>query len=129
MTTLHCVLVGAIGAGCTAVASVASPASYITAKQPARIWVLPGPNQRTVTVDAPRVIGDTIVGTVNGEAAKFPLGEGSSVRAEQVSVGRTLALVMVSGAALAGLYFAYHQPRSAYVCYYAPCAAPGCPPC
>lgn len=91
----------AVVAACTTVARVATPANYISAKQPAHIWVVTDPNQRAVTVDAPRVIGDTILGTVDGVATRIPLADGSSVRAEQFSVAKTLGLVLVSGAAVA----------------------------
>jgi hypothetical protein len=84
------------------VAPVSRPSDFILSERPGRVWI----GQRgaqPVLVEHPSLVGDTIVGTVAGQAARIALSDVTSMSAERVSVARTAALGVASGVALVGL--------------------------
>ena len=115
---LSLVSVGA--SGCVRVATVRSPGSFIAATQPQVVWLYWG-SDSVMRVDAPRLIGDTVVGTVNGTYTELPLTGVSKVTAVQVSAARTAALATVGAAAtIAALVVAFRHAGggSAVACGY-----------
>lgn len=86
--------------GCTSVGPVAEPQKYIAAKQPRTVWVTRS-NRSVVRVDGPRMIGDTVVGSVSGEYTEIPLTDVTRVAAVQSARGKTIAAAALGGAATA----------------------------
>jgi hypothetical protein len=88
-------------AGCTSVEPVQQPAKYIAGKQPRTVWLTKA-NHSVVRVDGPRMLGDTVIGSVAGEYTEIPLNDVTRVAAEQSSKGKTIAAATIGGAAVAG---------------------------
>ncbi|HUK22552.1 MAG TPA: hypothetical protein VLV45_13475 [Gemmatimonadales bacterium] len=86
---------------CTSVGPVDSPGSYIVSKQPRTIW-LTKHNNSVVKLDGPRMLADTVIGSVNGEYTEIPLSEVSHAAVQQEDKGKTIAAAALGGAALAG---------------------------
>jgi hypothetical protein len=84
--------------GCTTIAPVSSPGTYIASKQPRTVWLYRG-DHSVARVNGPRMVGDTVVGSVNGQYAEIPLKDVTRVTAMQTSMGKTVALAAVGGAA------------------------------
>jgi hypothetical protein len=109
----------AAGAACHTVRTVGAEEMQTT-RRPEQVWVTM-PDQSTLLVQQPEVRGDTLVGMVYGEPARVSLSEAVSIRARQPAPERTIALALVSGAALLGT-FMYLQSRpdvkGASTCYY-----------
>jgi len=64
------------------------------------VWVT-RTDHTTVVPDSARVSGDSLVGIVNGERRRLPLSETTVPRAEELSLERTVTLVMGSTMLLA----------------------------
>ena len=104
-------------AACTTVSSVTRPETFIPAEHPTRVWVAQQ-GAKPVLVENPRIVGDTIVGTVGGQAWRLALSDATSVTAERVSVTRSAGLGLASGAALVGVVaFIVTQPGQPAMCY------------
>ena len=93
-------LVVAMIAACTSVEPVQQPAKYIVGKQPRTVWLTKA-NHSVVRMDGPRMLGDTVIGSVGGEYTEVPLSEVTRVAAEQSSKGKTIAAATIGGAAVA----------------------------
>ncbi|HUK22544.1 MAG TPA: hypothetical protein VLV45_13435 [Gemmatimonadales bacterium] len=93
------VLLGA--AACTSVGPVDHPGSYISSKQPHSIWLTKN-NRSVVKVDGPRMLGDTVIGSVGGEYTEIPLTEVTRAAVEQQDKGKTIIAATLGGAALVG---------------------------
>lgn len=83
-------------AGCTSIGPVDSPGHYIAAKQPRRVWITKQ-NRSVVRMDGPRMLGDTVIGSVAGEYTEVPLSEVTRIAAEQSSKGKTIAAALLGG--------------------------------
>ena len=88
-------------AACTSVGPVDHPGRYIASKQPRAVW-LTKHNRSVIKVDGPRMLGDTVIGSVAGEYTEVPLSEVTRVAVLQSSKGKTIAASVVGGAAVAG---------------------------
>ncbi|HUL49958.1 MAG TPA: hypothetical protein VLT79_08100 [Gemmatimonadales bacterium] len=93
------VLLGA--AACTSVGPVDHPGSYIVSKQPRTIWLTKS-NRSVIKVDGPRMLGDTVIGSVGGEYTEIPLTEVTRASVQQQDKGKTIAAAALGGAAVAG---------------------------
>ena len=87
-------------AGCTSVGAVDSPAHYIVSKQPRSVWLTKN-NRSVVRMDGPRMLGDTVIGSVAGEYTEVPLSDVTRVAAMQSSKGKTIAAAVLGGGATA----------------------------
>jgi hypothetical protein len=87
----------AVVTGCSTVEAVNQPASYIAGKQPRTVWLTKS-NRSVVRVDGPRMLGDTVIGSVGGEYTEIPLSEVTRVAAMQTSQGKTIAAATLGGA-------------------------------
>jgi hypothetical protein len=116
-------------AACTSVAYIPAPASFIAAKQPAHITMVARGSQQTITVQAPRMVGDSIFGSVRGEPARILLSEATNVTAVERSTAKTVGLILIGAAGVSGLvaYIATRPlpDRCANVCAN-PNPPPGC---
>ena len=77
----------------------AQEAFYIPLNHPSQIWVTQSDNA-VVVVQLPRLLGDTLVGYVNGEYQEMMLSKAKQVQARRPQAGRT---VLALGAATAGV--------------------------
>jgi len=89
------VVVGLVG--CRNVVTVASPAAYLAAHHPRAVWVVAHDGVEVLMTD-PHVRGDTIVGTVAGARAAFPLAAVALVRVVEAAPAHTAELVAALGA-------------------------------
>ncbi|HUK22905.1 MAG TPA: hypothetical protein VLV45_15300 [Gemmatimonadales bacterium] len=98
----HVVWMGLLvaAASCTTVAPVSAPASYIASKQPHTVWLTKA-NKSVVKVDGPRMLGDTVIGSVNGDYTEIPLNDVTHVAAVEPAKGKTIAVAVAGGAVTA----------------------------
>jgi hypothetical protein len=89
-------------AACTTLTDVPAPASYIIAKHPSSLWV--ETKSATVRVDSPRVMGDSITGTTDGQPFAAPLSDVTGATVRSIDWPVTDALI-VGGAAVAWFAF------------------------
>jgi hypothetical protein len=87
-------------AGCTTIEAVNQPAAYIAGKQPRTVWLTKS-NRSVVRMDGPRMLGDTVIGSVAGEYTEIPLSEVTRVAAVQSSKGKTIVAATLGGAVTA----------------------------
>ena len=81
---------------CTSVGPVSNPASYIASKQPRTVW-LTRTNKSVVKVDGPRMLGDTVIGSVGGDYTEIPLTDVTRVAAVEPAKGKTIAAAALGG--------------------------------
>ena len=79
-------------AACTTVVPVHGPRDYISASRPSRIWVKRTDN-RVMMVDAPRLLGDTLTGFVDGVYQETLLTDVREVSTRRPAPRRTMLLV------------------------------------
>lgn len=89
---------------CTTLKPVADANSYVSTSRPSEVWVKT--DDRTVLLEGPRLLGDTLVGFVDGEYREFLPGEVRSMQVRRPASGRTALFVsglVVVGAVLIGM--------------------------
>jgi hypothetical protein len=86
--------------GCTTLKPMADGNTYVSTARPSQVWV--STDDGTVLLDAPRLLGDTLVGFVAGEYREFLPGGVREVSVRQPAPRRTLLLAggMVLGSAV-----------------------------
>ena len=95
------VLALAGSAGCTKIAAVRSPLSYVAQQLPQRVWVIRAHNDSMVELFQPRTEEDTLIGFVGGSYTEIPIHDVKQVRAEQPARVRTALLSAgISGAVI-----------------------------
>lgn len=97
------VLAALAGAGCKTTAPVTL--AELNALKPERAWVTEG-GKSVIIVDGPQVVGDTIVGYVNGVYEEMPSEKFSQIVVEKNATGRTILLVGVITAGFGGMMYA-----------------------
>lgn len=85
---------------CSTLRPVADANSYLSTTRPTQVWVRT--DQRTVMLEGPRLLGDTLVGFVDGEYREFLPGEVRGVDVRKPARGRTALLV--SGMVIVGAF-------------------------
>lgn len=89
---------------CTTLKPVADANTYLSSStRPGQVWVRT--ERKTVMLEGPRLLGDTLVGFVDGEYREFLPGEVRGVDVRKPARGRTALLVsgmVVVGAFLIG---------------------------
>lgn len=73
--------------------------------RPEQVWITQN-DQTVVRVTGPQLLGDTLVGYVNGKYEEIPTSQFKQVRAERVATGKTAALVAVIAAGFGGMVYA-----------------------
>lgn len=89
---------------CTTLRPVADANTYLSTTRPSQVWVRT--DRKTVMLEGPRLLGDTLVGFVDGEYREFLPGEVRGVDIRKPASGRTALLVsgmVVVGAFLIGV--------------------------
>lgn len=89
---------------CTTMQAVAEPRDYLKTRQPKQIWVTRDSAQAMIAVDGPRLIGDSIVGFVEGEYMEIPVSQVRGMQAKQYSRKRTSAFLVAASAVVVGLF-------------------------
>ena len=94
---------------CSSMQPVAQPREFLESRQPSVVWLSRDAVQSMVAMDAPRLMGDSVVGLVEGDYQEIPLASVKAMQARQYSRGRTIgflaaiaattvaALVLISG--------------------------------
>jgi hypothetical protein len=77
---------------CSTLQPVATPQQFIPTAQPSRVWVTQADNS-TMMVEAPRLLGDTLVGFVGGRYQEMLLPQVRWVGVRQPAPRRTTVLV------------------------------------
>ncbi len=89
---------------CTSMQPVAQPREFMTSRQPAVVWLAKSSEPNMFVLDAPKLMGDSIVGFVEGEYMEIALGQVRAMQAKQYSRGRTTAFVVGAAALVAGAF-------------------------
>ena len=77
--------------GCTTFGPV-DGRSFVGGRRPAEVWVM-RPDSSTVQVARPKMLGDTLVGFVEGKYQKFPPADVSQLKGRRPAPMRTALLV------------------------------------
>ena len=88
---------------CTTLRPVADANTYLSTTRPSQVWVRT--EKKTLMLESPRLLGDTLVGFVDGEYREFLPGEVRGVDVRKPAGGRTALLVsgmVIVGAVLIG---------------------------
>jgi hypothetical protein len=85
---------------CTTLRPVADANTYLSNTRPSQVWVRT--DRQTVMLEGPRLLGDTLVGFVDGEYREFLPGEVRGVDVRKPASGRTALLV--SGMVIVGAF-------------------------
>jgi len=93
---LRTALLTATVAGCTTIAPIQSPGRYIAGQKPRSVW-LTKTNRSVVRVDGPRMVGDTVVGSVSGEYTEIPLSDVTRASAIRSDKGKTILAAVLGG--------------------------------
>ena len=70
-----------------------------------QVWITQN-DQTVVVVSAPQLLGDTLVGYVNGKYEEIPTAQFKQVVAEKVATGKTAALVSVIAVGFGAMVYA-----------------------
>jgi hypothetical protein len=93
--------------GCSTMQPVAQPREFMQARKPGRIWVTRQATPTMVEVSAPQMVGDSLVGFVEGEYVEIPFNDVQTVQARQYSRSRTMAFILgISAVVVGGLILA-----------------------
>ena len=94
-------------AACTTVATVKNPGTYVASKQPRTVW-LTKTDHSIVRMNGPRMVGDTVVGAVNGQYTEVAMTDVTGVQAIVPDQTKTIAVAAAGGAAtLAALFVVF----------------------
>lgn len=83
---------------CTTLKPVGDPNAYLSGSRPGQVWVRT--DRKTLLLEGPRLLGDTLVGFVEGEYREFLPGEVRGVHVRKPAKWRTVLLT--SGMAVVG---------------------------
>jgi hypothetical protein len=67
----------------------------VLVKQPSKVWVTRA-DQSVVLLEKPQLLGDTLVGHVNGAYEEIPASQQTQVRMRTMAAGRTIAVITVA---------------------------------
>jgi hypothetical protein len=92
---------------CSTMQPVAQPREFMQARKPGTIWVTRQETASMVELNAPQMVGDSLVGFVEGEYVEIPFNQVRSIQAKQYSRGRTMAFILgISAVVVGGLLIA-----------------------
>ncbi|HEV8400137.1 MAG TPA: hypothetical protein VGQ18_09905 [Gemmatimonadales bacterium] len=87
-----CAVLSVLLTACSTLRPVAAPQQFIPTAQPTRIWVTQADNS-TLMLEAPRLLGDTLVGFVGGRYQEMLLPQVRWMGVRQPAPRRTTVLV------------------------------------
>ena len=88
---------------CSTMQPVAQPREFMEARRPGTIWVTRQSTPAMVELNAPQMVGDSLVGFVEGEYVEIPFNQVQTVQARQYSRGRTMGFILGLTAAAVGM--------------------------
>jgi len=91
---------GLFAAACTTVANVQNPGTYVASKQPRTVWLTKS-DHSIVRMNGPRMVGDTVVGSVNGQYTEVAMTDVTGMQAIVPDKTKTIAIAAVGVAATA----------------------------
>jgi predicted aconitase len=83
---------------------VAQPREFMATRQPSVVWVSKASEPNMFALDAPKLIGDSIVGFIEGEYTEIPIPQIRTMQARQYSRGRTVAFALGTAVAAVGAF-------------------------
>jgi hypothetical protein len=89
---------------CTSMQPVAQPREFMATRQPSVVWVSKASEPNMFALDAPKLIGDSIVGFIEGEYTEIPIPQIRTMQARQYSRGRTVAFALGAAVAAVGAF-------------------------
>ena len=89
---------------CTSMQPVAQPREFVATRQPAVVWLSKATEPNMFVLDSPKLVGDSIVGFIEGEYAEIPIMQIRSMQAKQYSRGRTTAFALGTAAVALGAF-------------------------
>ena len=90
--------------GCSTMQPVARPREYFQGRKPKTVWITKESANTMIAVTAPQLVGDSLVGFIEGEYVEIPMGEVQGIQAKQYARGRTVGFILgMTAAAIAGL--------------------------
>jgi hypothetical protein len=90
---------------CSTMQPVSQPRAFLESQRPAVVWLSKTNDQTMLALNAPQLVGDSVVGFVEGEYSEIALSQIRSMQAKQYSRGRTTAFVAGAAAIAVGLFF------------------------
>jgi hypothetical protein len=87
---------------CSTMQPVAQPREFMQARKPGTIWVTRQSTPAMVELNAPQMVGDSLVGFVEGEYVEIPFNQVQTIQAKQYSRGRTMAFILGVSAVVVG---------------------------
>jgi hypothetical protein len=90
---------------CSTMQPVEQPRAFLESRTPSVIWLSKSSDRTMVAIDAPKLVGDSIVGFVEGEYTEIPLVDVKAMQARQYSRKKTTAFLIGAGAVVVGLTF------------------------
>lgn len=91
------------------------PLDQLNILKPDRAWVTQADNT-VILIDGPQVLGDTLVGYVNGNYEEMPLSQFKQVVVQKGSTSRTVALIAVIAAGFGGMVYALTGGKETFNC-------------
>ena len=89
---------------CSTMQPVAQPREFMQLRKPGTVWVTRQATPAMVELNAPQMVGDSLVGFIEGEYVEIPFNQVQSIQAKQYSRGRTLGFILgVSAVVVGGL--------------------------
>jgi hypothetical protein len=90
--------------GCSTMQPVARPTEFFRSRKPKTVWITQESANTMVAVNAPQLVGDSLVGFIEGEYVEIPMKQVQGIQARQYARGRTVGFILgVTAAAIAGL--------------------------
>ena len=89
---------------CSTMQPVAQPREFMATRQPSVVWVSKASEPNMLVLDAPKLIGDSIVGFIEGEYTEIAMGQIRAMQARQYSRGRTTAFAVGAVATVIGAF-------------------------
>ena len=87
---------------CSTMQPVAQPREFMQLRKPGTVWVTRQAIPAMVELNAPQMVGDSLVGFIEGEYVEIPFNQVQSIQAKQYSRGRTMAFILGVSAVVVG---------------------------
>ena len=87
---------------CSTMQPVAQPREFMQLRKPGTVWVTRQATPAVFELSAPQMVGDSLVGFVEGEYVEIPFNQVQTIQAKQYSRGRTMAFILGISAVVVG---------------------------
>jgi hypothetical protein len=89
---------------CSTMQPVTQPREFMAARQPSVVWLAKSSEPNMFVLEAPKLVGDSIVGFIEGEYTEIALNQIKAMQAKQYSRSRTTLFVVGAAALVGGLF-------------------------